>query len=117
MAEPLAKQPPQAEDRPSSFPPDKKEDSVPSASSDTDDVETSGINEKALLRKIDWRLLPAVGVLYLLSFLDRSNVGNARVEGLADDVGMTGNQYLTGLTLYFVGYVIFEVCLRSISPP
>lgn len=31
------------------------------------------INEKALLRKIDARLLPAVGILYLLSFLDRSN--------------------------------------------
>ncbi|KAK4211314.1 major facilitator superfamily domain-containing protein [Rhypophila decipiens] len=107
MAEPLAKQP-QAQE-PSSFPEDKK-DTVPSASSDTDDVETSGpINEKALLRKIDWHLLPAVGILYLLSFLDRSNVGNARVEGLADDLGMTGNQYLTGLTLYFVGYVIFEV--------
>lgn len=31
------------------------------------------INEKKLLRKIDLRLLPAVGLLYLLSFLDRSN--------------------------------------------
>lgn len=31
------------------------------------------VNERALLRKLDWRLLPAVGVLYLLSFLDRSN--------------------------------------------
>lgn len=71
------------------------------------------INESALLRKLDWRLLPAVGILYLLSFLDRSNVGNARIEGLTRDLGMTGNQYLTGLTLYFVGYVIFEVSLPS----
>jgi hypothetical protein len=31
------------------------------------------INENALLRKLDARLLPAVGILYLLSFLDRSN--------------------------------------------
>ncbi|OTA63346.1 MFS general substrate transporter [Hypoxylon sp. EC38] len=69
----------------------------------------SGINEVALLRKLDLRLLPAVGVLYLLSFLDRSNVGNARIEGLLNDVHMTGNQYLTGLTLYFVGYVLFEI--------
>lgn len=36
-------------------------------------VAEHGINEKALLRKIDRRLLPAVGILYLLSFLDRSN--------------------------------------------
>lgn len=34
---------------------------------------SSKVNEKALLRKIDRRLLPAVGILYLLSFLDRSN--------------------------------------------
>lgn len=73
---------------------------------------SGAVNERALLRKIDWQLLPAVGVLYLLSFLDRSNVGNARIEGLADDLHMTGNQYLTGLTLYFVGYVIFEESTR-----
>ncbi|KAK8119620.1 uncharacterized protein PG998_004246 [Apiospora kogelbergensis] len=76
------------------------------------DTEVSGgdapINEKRLLRKLDYHLLPAVGVLYLLSFLDRSNVGNARIEGMLDDLHMTGNQYLTGLTLYFVAYVLFE---------
>ncbi|KAK4113663.1 MFS general substrate transporter [Canariomyces notabilis] len=83
-------------------------------------MEDDRVNERALLRKMDARLLPAVGVLYLLSFLDRSNVGNARIEGLADDVHMTGNQYLTGLTLYFVGYVLFEIpcniILKRTSP-
>ena len=68
-----------------------------------------GINEKKLLRKLDLHLLPGVCVLYLLSFLDRSNVANARLEGLTTDLHMTGNQYLTGLTLFFVGYVMFEV--------
>jgi MFS family permease len=67
------------------------------------------VNEKALVRKLDVRLLPVLTLLYLLSFLDRSNVGNARVEGLAKDLHMTGDQYLTGLTLYFIGYVLFEV--------
>ena len=64
------------------------------------------INERALLRKLDLTLLPALTLLYLLSFLDRSNVGNARIEGLATDLHMTGDQYLTGLTLYFIGYVL-----------
>lgn len=41
--------------------------------SDTEAIAQSRVNEKALLRKLDWRLLPAVSVLYLLSFLDRSN--------------------------------------------
>jgi hypothetical protein len=75
-----------------------------------------GINEKSLLRKLDLKLLPPLSLLYLLSFLDRSNIANARIEGLVADLHITGNQYLTGLTLYFIGYVIFEVgspCVRS----
>jgi len=36
-------------------------------------AETVGINEKKLLRKLDYRLLPPLTLLYLLSFLDRSN--------------------------------------------
>ncbi|KAK0638538.1 major facilitator superfamily domain-containing protein [Cercophora newfieldiana] len=86
-----------------------KSDPASASTSDLEDDGTGPINERKLLRKLDWRLLPAVGILYLLSFLDRSNVGNARIEGLAADLHMTGNQYLTGLTLYFVGYVIFEI--------
>ncbi|GLA48277.1 hypothetical protein AnigIFM63604_003422 [Aspergillus niger] len=69
----------------------------------------TNINEKALLRKLDYRLLPPLTILYLLSFLDRSNVGNARLEGMATEIHMSGDQYLTGLTLYFIGYVLFEV--------
>jgi len=50
--------------------------------------EAASINEKALLRKLDSRLLPPLTILYLLSFLDRSNVGNARLEGMTDDIKM-----------------------------
>ncbi|KIW59465.1 hypothetical protein PV05_03912 [Exophiala xenobiotica] len=70
---------------------------------------SQNLNESSLVRKLDITLLPALTLLYLLSFLDRSNVGNARIEGLATDLHMTGDQYLTGLTLYFIGYVLFEV--------
>jgi len=46
-----------------------------SASSDSniEVVAQSDVNEKSLLRKLDLRLLPPVSILYLLSFLDRSN--------------------------------------------
>ena len=72
-----------------------------------------GITDKALVRKIDLHLLPPLTLLYLLSFLDRSNVGNARLEGLIDDLYISGNQYLTGLTIFFIGYVLFEVRLLT----
>jgi len=51
-----------------------KDAPVASSTSGSDvEVLTSVVNEKKLLRKLDLRLLPAVSILYLLSFLDRSN--------------------------------------------
>lgn len=76
--------------------------------SDLEDAST--IDDKALMRKIDFRLLPGVTLLYLMSFLDRSNVANARIEGLTEDTNMSGNAYLTGLTLFFIG-LVFVACL------
>jgi hypothetical protein len=43
------------------------------------EVDTSGLDERKLLRKIDWHVVPWLAVLYLLNFLDRGNIGNARV--------------------------------------
>ena len=42
-------------------------------------VDVSGIDEAKLIRKIDWQLLPWLSLLYLLSFLDRTSIGNAKV--------------------------------------
>lgn len=46
------------------------------------DVDTSGVDEKKLVRKLDWRLIPWLSFLYLLSFLDRTSIGNAKVRAL-----------------------------------
>jgi hypothetical protein len=40
----------------------------------------SAIDEKKLMRKIDWHVIPWLGFLYLLSFLDRGSIGNAKVS-------------------------------------
>lgn len=53
-----------------------------------------------LLRKMDSRLLPFLALLYLLSFLDRANIGNAKLAGLEDDLKMTGKwDYNVRITL------------------
>jgi hypothetical protein len=57
------------------------------------------LDEKAILRKMDLRLIPMLALLYLLSFLDRGNIGNAKIEGLVEDLGMTGPQYNWTLTV------------------
>lgn len=86
--------------------------------SEQDVAAAYNLDEKRILKKLDRHLLPGVCVLYLLSFLDRSNVANARLEGLLeDDIGlsMTPNEYLTGLTVFFIGYILLEV-LCEYSP-
>lgn len=55
----------------------------------TGNIDYNDIHVSKLVRKIDWRILPGVILLYLLSFLDRSNVANAKVEGLAEDTKMS----------------------------
>lgn len=64
---------------------------------------------KALVRKIDVRLVPMLAALYLVSQLDRANIGNAKIEGLDKDLGMTGVQYNIALSMFFVPYVLLEV--------
>lgn len=64
---------------------------------------------KKLLRKIDWMLIPFLSFLYLLSFLDRSNIGNARLAGLERDLGMTGLDYNVALSVFFPWYVAAEI--------
>ena len=83
-------------------------------------VPFSAEDDKKLMRKVDWRTIPWLSVLYLLAFLDRANVGNAKIEGLLAGVHMTDAQYSLGLTLFFVSYAVFEVpsnlMLRRLSP-
>ncbi|KAL7267001.1 hypothetical protein RUND412_010427 [Rhizina undulata] len=67
------------------------------------------IREKKLLRKLDWNLVPFLSLLYLLSFLDRSNIGNARLDGLEDDLKMKGLDYNIALAVFFPWYVLAEV--------
>ncbi|VBB78581.1 Putative Permease of the major facilitator superfamily [Podospora comata] len=78
------------------------------------------LNEKAILRKMDIRLIPMLALLYLLSFLDRGNIGNAKIEGLQEDLGLTDDQYNWCLTAFFFTYAAFEVpsnlMLKKIRP-
>ena len=66
------------------------------------DIEDAGFsieNTKKLLRKMDLHLLPFLALLYLLSFLDRTNIGNAKLAHLETDLNMTGKwDYNVSLT-------------------
>jgi sugar phosphate permease len=47
-------------------------------------------------------------LLYLLAFLDRTNIGNAKIAKLTTDVPMTTTQYNLTLTIFFIAYAFFE---------
>ncbi|RSM06216.1 hypothetical protein CEP52_005851 [Fusarium oligoseptatum] len=82
--------------------------------------------EEALVRKIDLRLLPITAIIYLLCYLDRSNIGNARIlnSDTGDDImqtlGLTSHQYIIALMLFLVAYSLFEapsnLSLKIFSP-
>lgn len=61
------------------------------------------VAEKKLLRKIDARILPPLFVLFLLAFLDRTNIGNARIQGMTAELKMGGHDYNIALFVFFVG--------------
>ncbi|KAJ4397346.1 hypothetical protein N0V93_001571 [Gnomoniopsis smithogilvyi] len=67
------------------------------------------LDEKKILRKMDLRLIPVLALLYLLSFLDRGNIGNAKIEGLQEDLGLRSYEYNWCLTAFFFTYAAFEV--------
>ncbi|CAI9626497.1 unnamed protein product [Alternaria burnsii] len=64
--------------------------------------------EEKLVRKIDLFLLPTIWLMYLLSYMDRTNIGNAKIAGMADDLQLTSDQYSIALVVFFVTYVAFE---------
>lgn len=72
-------------------------------------VADAGVDETKLVRKLDLYLIWLVMSLYAFSFLDRVNIGNARLYHLEADLGLAGDQYQTAVSILFVPYLAFEV--------
>ncbi|KAK9324471.1 major facilitator superfamily domain-containing protein [Lipomyces orientalis] len=71
--------------------------------------------ERSICRKLDWRLLPALSIMYLFNSLDKSNLGNAKTDGIDVDLGFTGNQYNLLLSIFYVPYVLFALPLTLVG--
>ncbi|KXN73674.1 MFS general substrate transporter [Conidiobolus coronatus NRRL 28638] len=97
----------------------KKEAEFPEIKITNEDFDE--IRVKKLIRKVDIRLLPYLTLLYLFSFLDRVNIGYARVYRMEEELNLTQAQYSWTLSIFFVGYILFEVpsnlLLKKLSPP
>ncbi|HVY07855.1 MAG TPA: MFS transporter [Burkholderiales bacterium] len=64
--------------------------------------------EKATYGKVAWRLIPFLFLCYIVAFLDRVNVGFAKLQ-MAPDLKFSDTVYGFGAGIFFIGYFIFEV--------
>ncbi|KAL2128797.1 hypothetical protein VTI74DRAFT_8617 [Chaetomium olivicolor] len=65
--------------------------------------------EARLRRKLDLYIVPTVSLLYLFCFIDRANIGNARIAGLEKDLGLKGYDYNALLSIFYISYILFEI--------
>lgn len=76
--------------------------------------------ERSILLKLDLRVLPVLALLFLFSFLDRTNIGNANSLGLSRNIGLSTHQYAVALTVYYLFYILSELpsnlMLKKVSP-
>jgi ACS family tartrate transporter-like MFS transporter len=64
--------------------------------------------ERAIVRKVMWRLVPFLCFIYFIAYLDRVNVGFAALT-MNEDLGLTATAFGRGAGIFFVGYFFFEV--------
>jgi sugar phosphate permease len=62
----------------------------------------------SLLRKVSWRLLPFLLLMYIMAFLDRANVGFAK-QAFQADTGISDAAFAFGAGVFFAGYALLEV--------
>ena len=65
-------------------------------------------DHSAVIRKVERRLIPFMGLLYFVAFLDRVNVGYAALT-MNEDIGLSASAYGFGAGIFFIGYFLFEV--------
>ncbi|MDP9888649.1 hypothetical protein [Pseudarthrobacter enclensis] len=63
---------------------------------------------KALHSKVTRRVLPLLLICYIFAYLDRVNIGFAKLQ-MSTDIGLSEAAYGLGAGLFFLGYVIFEI--------
>ncbi|MFJ8078431.1 MFS transporter [Streptomyces sp. NPDC096176] len=78
--------------------------SVPTTTAEAPDL----AREDAVFRKVVRRIVPFLILCYVFSYLDRVNIGFAKLQ-MSDDLGLSEAAYGLGAGLFFIGYFLFEV--------
>ncbi|KAH7102698.1 MFS general substrate transporter [Auriculariales sp. MPI-PUGE-AT-0066] len=70
--------------------------------------EFSESEDRTVLRKIDWRIMPVVCMVYLLQQLDKSSVSYASVFGFVEDTGLHGKQYSWLTSILYLAQLVWQ---------
>ncbi|KAF4470264.1 Major facilitator superfamily transporter [Fusarium albosuccineum] len=85
-----------------------------------DNPSVDSLNEaegRKLIRRIDLRLLPILGIMYSISLIDRTNLGLALVAGMQEDLVLAvGSRYTIIVMVFFITYVTFEIPSNLVLP-
>jgi ACS family tartrate transporter-like MFS transporter len=68
----------------------------------------SAINETELVSKITWKIIPFVFILYVISYLDRANIGYAALQ-MNKELALSSEAFGFVSGIFFIGYFMFEV--------
>ncbi|MFV0623369.1 MFS transporter [Sphingomonas sp. ac-8] len=60
------------------------------------------------IRRVTWRLMPLLGLIYVVAYIDRQNISFAKLQ-MVDDLGLSEAAFGLGAALFFLGYAVFEV--------
>ena len=53
--------------------------------------------------------MPWLFGLWLLAFIDRANIGNAKIDGMTEDLGLDNNKFNIALAIFYVPYILWDV--------
>jgi MFS family permease len=81
---------------------------MPESLRNLSDSEMKRLNRK-IVRKVDFYVLPTIGILYILNYIDRQNLAAAKLQGIMEDLHMTTEQFATAVSILFVGYLPFQI--------
>ncbi|CAE6445356.1 unnamed protein product [Rhizoctonia solani] len=81
------------------------------------EVGSTDKRERELVRKLDWIIMPVSWILYLLAYLDRSNLGNAKLQGLEADLipdDPSGTKFGLLSAIFYVAYLTWQLPMMLI---
>jgi MFS family permease len=64
---------------------------------------------RSTIRKVAWRLVPFVALMFFINYLDRTAIGFAAPNGMNDDLALSAAQFGFASGVFFIGYILLEV--------